>query len=81
MADCSSDGRAVGAATGFATPASIFRCFIVPKDPLTSAVTSPATTGPDRPASAVNDALPRVVAVFSRNRDAFGSFGRSEMMM
>ena len=47
---------------------------------MTSAATSPATTGPERPASAVNDALPRVVAVFSRNREAFGSFGRSEMI-
>jgi hypothetical protein len=50
--------------------------------PLTSSVTSFESTGPDRPASAVIDGFPRVDAVFSRKRDAAGSFGRSlETMM
>src|SRR4029078_6900716 len=52
----------MGFATGFTAPASILRCFIVAMDPFTSAATSPATTGPERPASAVHDALPRAVA-------------------
>jgi hypothetical protein len=49
---------------------------------LISASTSSVSTVPACPASAVNDGLPRVDAVFSRNREAFGSLGRSaEMMM
>jgi hypothetical protein len=68
-------------AAGAALSVRIFRCAITFRTPRSSMAASPASTGPDRPASAVIDALPRVVAVFSRKREAFGSFGRSRDTM
>ena len=55
-----------GCSTGFAEPGSIFRCRMTFSDPFTSASTSSVSTVPAWPASAANDGLPRVDAVFSR---------------
>ena len=70
-----------GRGAGAALRATIFSCAITFRTPRTRTDTSDGSTGPERPASAVIDGLPRVVAVFSRNREAFGSFGRSVEMM
>ena len=56
--------------TGVTARSVIFKWPITFSTPRTSTSTSLRSTGPDRPASAVNDGLPRVVAVFSRKRDA-----------
>jgi hypothetical protein len=55
--------RPTGLATGGADPGSILRYRMTFVQPSTSSLTSPATTGPERPASAVIDGLPRVEAV------------------